>query len=97
MRLTRPQDEHQRIFIYSDLIQPQITGNKTKGLLREIILDNTASSHSFQLYNLIHLPTRKSVFDNIEIEMKDVDDNDIQFHQVGVSSVTLMFSRRCLR
>ena len=40
MRLTRPQDDHKRIFIYSDPIQPQIVGSKTKGLLREIFIDN---------------------------------------------------------
>ena len=79
------------IFLMSDIVQPQIVGDTTKGLLREFFIFNTAQTHYYEPDHLIHLPVRKTVFDTIDIELNDDQFNVIDFHHSKelVTSVTL--------
>ena len=94
-------EANKRIFLMSDIVQPQIVGDTTKGLLREFFIFNTASTHYFEPDHLIHHSVRKTVFDTIDIELNDDQFKVVDFHHANekelVTSVTLWFSRRSLR
>ena len=90
-------EANKRIFLYSDIVLPQIVGSNTKGLLRELFVTDTTMNHQYEPNHLIHLPVRKTVFDTIDIEMKGDNDDSVEFHTYGVTSMTLWFSRRSLR
>ena len=97
----KEQESNKRIFLMSDIVQPQIVGDTTKGLLKEFFIFNTASTHYFEPDHLIHLPVRKTVFDSIDIELNDDQFNLVDFHHSHskelVTSITLWFTRRSLR
>ncbi len=82
------------IYVYCDIIEPQIVGNKTVPLL-DIIWDkekgNREITHSAE--NLHYVPVRTKSFEEVKVLLRSSTDERISFEH-GHTSVTLHFIRK---
>lgn len=83
-----------QMFIYCDIIEPQIVGDNSVKLLRNVTIDNTVytyGSTKSNIFNPIHyIPVLKRGFENIEIDIRTDTGENIPF-MFGTSSVKLHF------
>ena len=82
------------IYVYCDIIQPQIVGNKTVPLL-DIIWDEgkgkCETTHSSE--NLHYVPLRTKSFEEVKVLLRSSTDERTSFER-GHTSVTLHFRQR---
>lgn len=87
-----------QIFIYSDIIQPQIVGDVMTPLLRIVPLDPTLyiyGAYKMNTFSPTHyLPVMKREFDVIEIDIRTSIGDRVPF-LFGTSSIKLHFKRIC--
>lgn len=87
-----------QIFIYSDIIQPQIVGDVMTPLLRIVPLDPTLyiyGAYKMNTFSTTHyLPVMKREFDVIEIDIRTSIGDRVPF-LFGTSSIKLHFKRIC--
>lgn len=85
-----------QLFIYSDIIQPQIVGDVMTSLIRIIPLDPTKyiyGAYKMHAFSPAHyLPVMRREFDTIEIDIRTSIGNRVPF-QFGTSCVKLHFRR----
>lgn len=85
-----------QLFVYSDIISPQIVGDVMSSLLRIIPLDPTKyiyGSYKMHIFSPAHyIPVMRREFDTIEIDIRTNTGEKIPF-QFGISCVKLHFKR----
>ena len=68
------------LYVYCDLIQPQIVGNVLAPLLRTVPLSGEYGSTTNKVFLAPHyLPLRSKSFDSVEIAIRDDTDQPVQF------------------
>ena len=68
------------LYVYCDLIQPQIVGNVLAPLLRTVPISGDYGSTCNKVFLAPHyLPLRKKSFDTVEIAIRDDTDHPVQF------------------
>lgn len=84
----------EQIFVYCDLIEPQLIGYDSTQVIRTINTiqrKNYFGAARYQEFNEIHyVPVLKKEFDKVEIDFRDISGEFIPFRH-GVSSVKLHF------
>jgi hypothetical protein len=78
-----------QMFVYCDLVEPQLVGDTRSSLLRVVGLDNVEQygKHFTRIYdNPEYLPLMKNSFDTIEIDIRTFEDKPMPF-QFGPSLV----------
>ena len=82
--------------VYTDILEPHVTGNVQSPLLRSVTLDLDKFTYgNFQVHNFfptMYLPVLLSSFRNIEIDIRDQFGKPIPF-DYGTLTVTLRFKR----
>lgn len=85
-----------QLFVYCDIINPQIIGDVMASLLRIIPLDPTQYTYgAYKMHNFSpphYLPVLRREFDTVEIDIRTNTGSKIPF-QFGISCVKLHFKR----
>jgi len=55
------------IFVYCDLVTPQLVGSEIKSVLRTIVTPSRTGHHTFP--NIYYLPVKKRILTSVHIEM----------------------------
>lgn len=85
-----------RIFVYCDLIEPQLIGYESTQVIK--IINSTERESEFgtscyrEFQKIHYVPLLKKVFDRVEIDLRDITGEYFPFRH-GISSVKLHFKR----
>ncbi|EFA12621.1 hypothetical protein TcasGA2_TC010248 [Tribolium castaneum] len=85
-----------QLFVYSDIIEPQLIGDVLAKVIRIVVIDNKHyiyGTHHTQLFSHPHyIPLLKREFENIEIDIRNATGKKVPF-QFGTVCVKLHFKK----
>ena len=82
------------IYVYCDLIEPRIVGDKMAQLLRVVPVEGRSGEMVTRIYENVHYtPLQRKSFETVEIDIRDSLGAKVPFER-GTLNVTLHFRRR---
>jgi hypothetical protein len=81
------------IYVYGDIVEPQVVGNVFGQLLRVVNIPNPDTSHHIVFDNIHYINLSKRYFNQIEIQLTDVAGNPVKF-DAGSTICTLHFQQK---
>ena len=85
------------LFVYTDVAQTQIVGERMTDMIKEVVYTNEFSGRSqFEPRHLHFLPIRKNVFDVVEVAVTEADGKLAEL-KGGSTVLTLLFERKSQR
>ena len=82
------------IYVYCDLLEPRVVGDRMTQLLRVVPVEGRSGEMVTRIYENIHYtPLQQKSFETVEIDIRDSVGENIPFER-GTLNVTLHFRRR---
>ena len=87
-------NQKRTLFVYTDVAQPQVLGERQTDMIREVVYTNEFRGRSqFEPLHLHFIPVRKNVFDTVEVAISEAD-GSLAVLRGGSTILTLLFKRR---
>ena len=82
------------IYVYCDLIEPRVVGDRMAQLLRVVPVEGRSGEMVTRIYENVHYtPIQRKSFESVEIDIRDSLGKKVPFER-GTLNVTLHFRRR---
>ena len=82
------------VYVYCDLIEPRIVGDRMAQLLRVVPVEGRSGEMVTRIYENVHYtPLQRKSFESVEIDIRDSLGEKVPFER-GTLNVTLHFRRR---